>query len=166
MRTLPALLAIALVEVLPLAARAEPSRTTASVASRGGDMAGRLGYVSQGRFSPSLTVEMRAAAGHDEALLGPMATFYRIQPDLLFGFRPTSHLELFGGGGIGSAYVVPDLYAQGILPGPTFCLSGALGARFPWERIPVSAVARAQSVYGHGTAVTLDLALDLADKKH
>jgi hypothetical protein len=168
MRTLPALVALVLAAAVPEAARAETARTTASLKGHDGDMAGRLGYVSPGPFSPSLTVEMRAAAGHDEALLGPLATFYRIQPELLFGFRPLPRLELFGGGGIGSAYVVPDpgfLGARAIASGPVITLSGALGARFPWERVPLSAVARAQSVCGHGTAVTLDLALNLSEER-
>jgi hypothetical protein len=168
MRTVPALLALVLAGVVPAAARAETARTTASLKSHDGDMAGRLGYVGTGPFSPSLTVEMRAAAGHDEALLGPLATFYRIQPEILFGFRPLPRLELFGGGGVGSAYVVPDpaiLGARAIPAGPAVTLSGALGARFPWERVPLSAVARAQSVCGYGAAVTLDLALNLAEMR-
>jgi hypothetical protein len=165
MKVLPALLALALAEVIPAIAHAETTHTTASLASHGGDMAGRIGYVSPAPYSPSLILELRAAAGHDEALLGPMATFYRNQPELQLGFRPLAHLELFAGGGLGSAYVVPDPGAQGVASGPTFTVSGALGARFPWERVPVSAVARAESVNGHGVAVTLDLTLNLAARR-
>src|SRR5262249_7499988 len=74
MRTLLALLALALAEVIPLVAHAEPTHTTASVASHGADMAGRLEYESPGPFLPSLSLELRAEAGHDDALLGPLAT--------------------------------------------------------------------------------------------
>ena len=42
-------------------------------------------------------------------------------------------------------------------------LSGALGARCAWERVPVTAVTRAESVSGCGMAVTLNLALALAE---
>jgi hypothetical protein len=163
MRTTITLLALVLAEVFPSLAHAEPTTTQASVASHGGDLSGRLGYESGGRFSPSVTVELRAAAGHDEALLGPVETFYRAQPELLFGLRPIAHLAVFAGGGVGAAYLVPDAGEHGTAARPTVTLSGVLGARFPWERVPVTAVTRAESVRGGGTAVTLSLALALAD---
>ncbi len=165
MRTVPALTALALVALAPLVANAESSHATASVASHGGDMAGRFGYASTEPYAPSVVLELRAAAGHDEALLGPLAMFYRTAPELQLGIHPVPRLELFAGGGLGPAYVVPDLGAHGMSAGPTFSLSGALGARFPWERVPVSAVARAESVRGYGTALTFDLALNLAAKR-
>lgn len=165
MRTVPALLALALATVFPLAAHAEDSKTTASVASHGGDMAGRLGYVSSAPYAPSLLLELRAAAGHDDALLGPVTSFYRMQPELLFGMHPAAHVEIFAGGGVGSAYVVPDYaWMRGLSSGPTFTVSGALGTRFPLERLPVTAVARAQSVGGYGMALTIDVAVNLAAK--
>ncbi len=165
MRTVPALIALALTTAAPLVVRADPPHTSAAVASQGGDMAGRFGYVGSARVAPSVTLELRAAAGRDEARLGPVATFYRAQPELQVGFRPVTKLELFAGTGLGPAYVVPDFGARGIAPGPTFSLSGALGARFPWERVPVSVVTRSESVRGLGTAVMLVLALYLSAKR-
>jgi hypothetical protein len=168
MRIFIALLALLLAEVFPLAARAEttaPATTKASVASHGGDMAGRLAYESTAPYAPSVTLELRMAAGHDEALLGPLPTFYRTQPELLFGLRPSAQLQIFAGGGVGAAYVVPDPLAPGTFDGPTVTVSGALGARFPWEHVPVTATARFESVHGCGMAATFDIAVALADAR-
>jgi hypothetical protein len=162
MRTTLALSAFFLAAAFPLVARAETT-PRASLASHGGDLAGGLGYEGTGPFAPSVTLNLRAAAGHDEALLGPLSTFYRAQPELLFGLRPAAHLALFAGGGLGAAYLVPDAREHGMTEGPAFTLSGALGARFPWEGVPVTATARAEAVGGRGMAVTFDLALALAD---
>src|SRR5580692_7471935 len=101
MRTVITLLALCLAEVFPRVALADTT-TGASIASHGGDLAGRLGYEGTGRFSPSVMLELRAAAGRDDALLGPLPTFYRTQPELLFGLRPIAHLALFAGGGVGA----------------------------------------------------------------
>jgi hypothetical protein len=165
MRTLLTLLALVAVEVSPLIAHAEAATPKASVASHGGDLAGRLGYESTLPYAPSLTLELRAAAGHDDALLGPLPTYYRTQPEVLFGLRPVAHVSLFAGGGIGAAYVVPDATVRGVAMGPALTFSGALGARFPWERVPVTAVTRAETVTGGGTALTLNLALGLNEAR-
>ena len=154
-----------LAEALPGIAYAETTAPKASLASHGGDLAGGLGYESDAPYSPSFTLELRAAAGHDEALLGPLSSYYRAQPELLFGLKPLPKLSLFAGGGLGAAYVVPDPGARNAMAGPVLTLSGALGARFPWERVPVTTVARAQAVTGYGVAVTIDVALALSDAR-
>jgi hypothetical protein len=165
MRSTIVLLALSLAQTISLTARAETPAPKASVASHGGDMAGRLGYEGTGRYAPSITLELRMAAGHDEALLGPLPTFYRTQPELLFGLHPFARLLLFAGGGVGAAYVVPGGKVQGVTEGPAYTVSGALGARFPWQRVPVTATARAEAVGGCGMAVTFDLAFALADAR-
>ncbi len=166
MRVTTTVLAICVAGVVPAIAHAEEAAAPrASVASHGGDLAGRLGYESDAPYAPSITLELRAAAGHDEPLLGPLSQYYRTQPELLFGLEPLPKLSLFAGGGIGAAYVVPDAGARMTTEGPVLTLSGALGARFPWERVPVTTVARAQAVTGYGVAVTIDVALALNDAR-
>lgn len=163
MSTVPALLALALATVLPATARAERPRTTTSFSQHDGDMTGRFGYAGTGPLTPSVTLELRGAIGGDEALLGPRASGYRAQPEVQLGLHPASDLEIFGGGGLGAAYVQPAAGVPGLPAGPTLSISGALGVRFPLSRVTVSAIARTESVRGYGTAVTLDLALAFSE---
>jgi hypothetical protein len=165
MRTVPALLALALVTVLPSAARAERSRATVSLSGRVGDMAGRVGYTGAGPLAPSVSLELRAASGHDEALLGPRAGYYRAQPVIQVGLRPLAGVEVFAAGGLGAAYVVPDAGAQGLTRGPALSSSWSLGTRFPLDHLAMSVVTRAESVRGYGTSVTLELALAFSERR-
>src|SRR5262249_51638450 len=55
MRTTIVLLTLLLAEIFPVVAHAETTAPRPSVENRGGDMAGRLGYESTGRFTPSIT---------------------------------------------------------------------------------------------------------------
>jgi len=110
-------------------------------------------------MEPSITLAVRAAAGRLDPLLGPGLAGWRAVPELLFAFRPAPRVEIFGGGGAGAARVLPE--RGGAREELDVAFSAEVGVRFTWQGVPATTIARAESVEGHGAAVTLGVRLDL-----
>ncbi|MFT3776529.1 MAG: hypothetical protein QM820_65140 [Minicystis sp.] len=131
--------------------------------SSASDLVPRIAFRVGGALDPSVSFVLRGAAGRDDALVGPTLRAYRAAPEIVFVLRPAPRVEIFAGGGAGPAYLVQEPGAPVLFPESTvLAISASLGARFPWQGVPVTALARAESVCGHGSAVMLRLALDLA----
>ena len=155
---------VVLAVIAPSAARAAPPFP--NLPSSGSDLAPRFGLHLGGSSGPTVTFVLRSGSTRDDALVGPLVRAYRAAPEILFGFRPAPSLEIFAGGGAGPAHLVPAPGAPGgRREHTTLAISASIGARFPWQGVPLSVIARAESVCGHGAALMLRLALDLAAAK-
>jgi hypothetical protein len=148
---------VALAALAPSLAQAAPS----SPFRPGGDLVPRLRLNLGGPLSPSIALAVRAMGGRNDPLFGPGLIGFRAVPELIFALRPAPRLEIFAGGGLGAARVRPDRAGAPFAEELDLASFAAFGTRFTWERVPVTTTARVESVAGHGTAVTLNLRLNL-----
>lgn len=105
-------------------------------------------------LAPPMGLSFRVVTAADERLAGPSTSVYRAQPEILMGFRPAPHLDVFVGGGVGPAYVVRP---AGRGDGVRVTASGEVGLRFPVDGTTVRAMARIEGLGGGGVAITLDV---------
>jgi hypothetical protein len=106
---------------------------------------------------PTLWVSTRTGTGPDGALAGKGGRLYRLQPEVVLGFRAFDRVEVYTGAGLGPVYLVRSS-GGGVVPSA----SGVLGLRLLMRGDPaVSVLARAEAVAGGGAAVSFDLHLTL-----
>ncbi|APR86443.1 Hypothetical protein A7982_11792 [Minicystis rosea] len=134
--------------------------------SQSSDLAPRVRVHLGGLLDPTVSFVLRGGGGRDDALASPLLRAYRAAPEIVFGLRPAPHVEIFAGVGAGPAHLVLEPGAPGgPREGMALAISASIGARFPWQGVPFSAIARAESVHGLGAAVMIRFALDLAAAK-
>jgi hypothetical protein len=104
---------------------------------------------------PVLWVSTRTGTGPDGALAGKAGRLYRLQPEVVIGFRARDRVEVYAGAGVGPVYLVRSS-GGGVVPSA----SGVLGLRLlTGGDHAVSVLARAEAVGGGGAAVSFDLRL-------
>lgn len=99
---------------------------------------------------PTLKLGVRTGGPVNQLIMAPR--FYRAQPEILFGFRPTEHATLLVGGGAGPAFSVGHSAAA-----VNLTMSGALGVRLSIGDAQLIAIMRAESALRGATAVTFDV---------
>lgn len=110
-------------------------------------------FQGAGVLRPSLVVALNADAGLQPPLVGPNATLYRVEPQMMLSILPRTQVQTFLGGGVGAAYVAPALGGGWV----SFAMSGTIGAAVAGRHGGLRAAAWAETIGGRSVLVTLTL---------